>query len=342
VARPPLLAVLERAPLVTRRKPTAISTFAGGGGSSTGYERAGYRVAAAVEWDSRTAGACYHRNHPKTPLLLRDITTLDAAELLAAARLEPGHLDVLDGSPPCQSFSSSNPRAKPSDDRNQLFYSYARLLRDLQPRAFVAENVAGMVRGRNVGVARRVLDELEACGYRVTAALVDFSRLGVPQQRVRVIILGARQDLGIEPRMIEPQTPPTTCHQATRDLDEAAMRHAPPASAIATRRWRAAKPRQRFCEITPTYRQFNYFKLDPHQPCQTITKTPTLYHWSRPRLLSIEELTRFGGFPDDYQWDSWRECQHVIGNSVPPEAMRRIALHVRATILDPAHKRAAA
>lgn len=129
--------------------PTVVSLFAGCGGSSLGYQWAGYRCLAAVENDANAAET-YRLNFPETPVLERDIRIVTGAELLNVAGLNVGQLDVLDGSPPCQSFSTAGKR-RVNDPRADLFMEYVRLLREMQPRAFIAENVSGLVKGTAIG-----------------------------------------------------------------------------------------------------------------------------------------------------------------------------------------------
>ena len=123
-----------------------MSTFAGCGGSSLGYTLAGGKVRLAVEWDDN-AVETYRLNFPDTPIYHGDIAKLSVDECLRLSGLKVGELDIFDGSPPCQGFSTAG-RRKLDDSRNQLFREYVRLLQGLQPRAFVMENVAGMVKGK--------------------------------------------------------------------------------------------------------------------------------------------------------------------------------------------------
>ena len=191
-----------------RTELTAVSTFSGCGGSCLGLEWAGFDVRWASEFVP-AAAEVYRLNHPGVPVDDRDIRTVTPDHLLDAAGIEPGDLDLLEGSPPCASFSTAGSRekgwgqVKKYSDTNQrtddLFYEYARLLRDLQPRAFVAENVSGLVKGKAKGYFKLILAELRACGYRVGAKVLDAQWLGVPQRRQRLIFVGFRNDLGIDP-----------------------------------------------------------------------------------------------------------------------------------------------
>ena len=173
--------------------PTVISLFAGCGGSSLGYSMAGYRELLAVEWDAN-AVETFRLNFPDVPVYHGDIATLDVERCLSLAGIAPGELDVLDGSPPCQGFSTAGKREM-SDDRNQLFHEFTRLLAGLRPRAFVMENVSGMVKGKMRLIFVEILRELKSCGYRVSARLLNAMYFGVPQSRQRLIFIGVREDL---------------------------------------------------------------------------------------------------------------------------------------------------
>ena len=187
---------------------TAASTFSGCGGSSLGYKMAGFKVAWASEFIP-AAQETYRANHPDTILDTRDIRTVQPEEVLAALKMQPGDLDLLDGSPPCASFSTAGKReagwgkvkkysdgAQRTDD---LFHEFIRLVRGIRPKVFVAENVSGLVKGTAKGYFLEILAAMKASGYRVTCRVLDAQWLGVPQQRQRTIFVGVREDLNREP-----------------------------------------------------------------------------------------------------------------------------------------------
>ena len=203
-----------RVPLMTeiRALPwngfTAASTFSGCGGSSLGYKMAGFKVAWASEFIP-AAQETYRANHPDTILDTRDIRTVQPEEVLAALKMQPGDLDLLDGSPPCASFSTAGKReagwgkvkkysdgAQRTDD---LFHEFIRLVRGIRPKVFVAENVSGLVKGTAKGYFLEILAAMKASGYRVTCRVLDAQWLGVPQQRQRTIFVGVREDLKLDP-----------------------------------------------------------------------------------------------------------------------------------------------
>lgn len=174
-------------------KFTVGSTFSGCGGSSLGMKWAGGKVLFAIEWDAN-AVETYRLNHKGTPVLHRDIATVTVEELLTLTGLQPGELDVLEGSPPCQGFSTAGKR-QIDDPRNSLFKEYVRLLRGLKPKVFVMENVSGMVKGDMKHVFAIIMRELKASDYQVKCQLMNTMYFGVPQSRERVIFIGVRNDI---------------------------------------------------------------------------------------------------------------------------------------------------
>jgi DNA (cytosine-5)-methyltransferase 1 len=184
------------------------STFSGCGGSTLGYKLAGFRVLYASEF-IKEARRTYRANHPDTILDKRDIREVKSRDILELIDLKKGELDLLDGSPPCASFSTAGNReadwgkVKKYSDAEQrtddLFYEFARLVKGIQPKTFVAENVSGLVKGTAKGYFLEILAALKSCGYRVKAACLDAQWLGVPQARQRIIFVGVREDLNLEP-----------------------------------------------------------------------------------------------------------------------------------------------
>ena len=170
-----------------RNAPTVVSLFAGCGGSSLGYSMAGYRELLAVEWDAH-AIETFKANFPDVPVFHGDIAKFSVEEALGITGLKPGELDVLDGSPPRQGFSTAGKR-KMDDGRNQLFREYVRLLRGLQPKVLIMENVGGMVKGKMKLIFVEILKELKAAGYHVSARLMNAMYYGVPQSRQRMIFI---------------------------------------------------------------------------------------------------------------------------------------------------------
>src|SRR5262245_53272393 len=176
---------------------------------------AGFKILWANEF-LPVAQVNYPSNAPADCLLnCQDIRTVQATDILAALHLQPGEIDLLDGSPPCQAFSMAGKREKKwgkatrydngiQQNNEDLFAEYIRLLHDLQPKVFVAENVPGLVKGMAKGYFKDILSSLKTCGYRVEAKLLDAQWLGVPQMRQRIIFLGVRNNLDLAPAFPKP------------------------------------------------------------------------------------------------------------------------------------------
>lgn len=198
-------------PMPTRKspatRPVAIELFAGAGGMSLGFEQAGFDVLAAAEYDPIHA-AIHSYNFPQTEVVCADLSQVSGAQLRdAAGRGEQAHgrakawggeVDVVIGGPPCQGFSTIGKRAT-DDVRNWLVFVFARLIGELKPRYFVMENVPGMALALADDGKQKLLDVLADVfaeyGYRVTEpTLINASSWGVPQERKRLIVLGARED----------------------------------------------------------------------------------------------------------------------------------------------------
>lgn len=310
---------------------TVVSTFAGGGGSSTGYSMAGGKVLLAVEWDDN-AVATYKANYPDTPVYHGDISKLTVEEVLNITGLKPGELDIFDGSPPCQGFSTAGKRDF-GDGRNQLFREYVRLLRGLQPKVFVMENVSGMVKGGMKVIFAEILRELKASGYDVSARLMNAMYYGVPQSRQRMIFIGVRKDLGIPPSHPTPQTQPIPVGVALKLVKNADIDFVLLEQSVLTW-WKLCAPGKSLSTAHPNGSFFNYQKLSPTKISNTITKTVNLTHWENPRYMTIPEIKRLASFPDTYiLTGSYSEKWARIGNSVPPLLMKAVAEHIRDNIL---------
>ena len=181
---------------------TLISLFAGCGGSSLGYKAIGFDIRLAVEWD-KGAASIYRDNFPATTLYEGDINKLDVSEVLHLTELRQGELDILDGSPPCQGFSTAGKR-KMGDSRNQLFNEYIRMLQGLQPKIFVMENVGGLIKGKMKIMFSEMTRALEDSGYKVVCRKLNAWWYGVPQSRERLIWIGIRNDIEGEPSHPQP------------------------------------------------------------------------------------------------------------------------------------------
>ena len=189
-----------------RKLFTVISTFAGGGGSSTGYKLAGGEILAVNEFVD-TALDTYHANYPNTPSLTGDIKDLKGQDFLDLTGLKKGELDLLDGSPPCSAFSISGSREKGwnkekkySQDKKvsnveDLFFEYIRIANDIQPKVFVGENVNAIMFGEARKYYNRIIMTMEDCGYTAIGDVLNAANFGTPQNRRRCFFVAIRNDI---------------------------------------------------------------------------------------------------------------------------------------------------
>ena len=316
-------------------QPTIISAFAGCGGSSLGYQLAGFCELLAIEWDS-SAAKIFELNFPGVPIYRGDIAALTGKECMRLAGLPgPGELDVLDGSPPCQGFSTAGKR-KLADTRNSLFREFARILNELQPRVFVMENVTGLVTGYMKQVYLAIMAELRDCGYRCKGQVLNAMYFNVPQSRERVIVIGVRRDLGVSPSHPKPQTKPLTTRSAIGHLPAGKPGNH---SSNVIKAWYKARPNQSLRKACRYVGSFQSVRLDPNRPSPTQIRAHLNWHYSTPRQLTIQEAAIIQSFPEDFVFVGTKaSVKAYIGNSVPPNMMRAIATHIRDMILDPIAK----
>jgi DNA (cytosine-5)-methyltransferase 1 len=322
--------------------PTVVSTFAGCGGSSLGYSMAGFRELLAVEWEQNAADT-FRLNFPEVPMHQGDIAKLSVQQCLDLAQIQPGELSVFDGSPPCQGFSTAGNRVL-DDPRNSLFREFVRLLQGLRPKVFVMENVSGMVKGKMRLVFVDILRELKASGYKVSARLLNAKFFSVPQSRERMIFVGVRDDLGVEPSHPKPETGPITPRGA---WDSVGGERGPELSEVLQRcakfmvagNYSETHTTKAFIQEKGKASGAMNTKLLSMDRCScTIVKSEIsgtgVIHPDRVHYLSIEEMARIGSFPDLFQFIGQRKDKvNRIGNSVPPLFMRAIARHIRSEIL---------
>src|ERR1019366_6292334 len=184
---------------------STIDLFCGAGGITEGFREAGYRCLYANDCMPE-AVETFSANHPEAWAEARDIEGVDPAQVRKRLGLKKGDLDVLVGGPPCQGFSINAPERFLSDPRNKLFKDYVRFLEEFEPKAFLFENVPGLLSLGDGKVFRQIVDEFESHGYHVTTKILFAAHYGVPQERWRLILLGSR---------ISAIAPPEPTHYAT-------------------------------------------------------------------------------------------------------------------------------
>lgn len=324
-----------------------MSTFACGGGSSMGYKRAGCTIVAANDIDPQMAKH-YKRNlNPPHYFLcpIRDLLTADLPPVLY-------DLDILDGSPPCSTFSMAGSREKAWGKNkhfregqakqvlSDLFFDYLDLVERLKPRVAIAENVKGMLLGNAKGYTRMVMRRFKEIGYKPQLFLLNAADCGVPQKRERVFFVAQRADLGKPKLVLSPRHRWIGCAEGTADLPPVDV-DGPDVSITDHRRplWASTRPGASFEEANRRlYGKAGWFqklRLDGTAPSPTLTAcVDNLHHWTAPRLLSWPEYARLGSFPDDYWVEDPKTGKYMVGMSVPPKMTEQVARAVCSQWLD--------
>ena len=238
------------------------------------------------------------------PVWQRDITTVTGKEIFEFTGLKKGELDIFDGSPPCQGFSAAKGKRNINDYRNDLSYEYIRLINELQPKVFVMENVAGMVRGKMKGNFIRIMKELKATGYDVKCTLMNTKHYEVPQMRERLIWIGVKNGKSTFPK---PNNKITNLNDVLPNI------------------------------IEQNRGQFDKTWITANKPCYTIPKTSVLLFKEKDgteRKPTINELKKLCTFPNNFVFTgSFYEQWARIGNAVMPRFMYHIAKHIKENIL---------
>lgn len=341
------------------------STFSCGGGSSMGYKRAGYDVVAANDIDPEMQ-AHYVRNlAPKhyflCPIGDLSATLPDAPEVYKVV-LPPelSGVDILDGSPPCSTFSLSGDREKAwgkerkfregqaTQVLSDLFFDYLALVERLRPKVSIAENVQGMLLGNAKGYVKKVFERYRGMGYRPQLFLVNAADCGVPQARRRVFFVAVRNDIA-EAHALPPLTLDHLRHvhvsasEACADVQDLTPEELHDTAPHDTdlKWWPLTRPGEKYAMALARAGLpnglWNWIRNPAHRPACTLLATHVcLKHWSVCRGLTLREFKRLGSFPDDYWASTFDKGKYLIGMSVPPRMAEAVARAVATQWLAPA------
>ena len=316
------------------------STFACGGGSTMGYKRAGCEVIGANDIDPEMAYHYKLNHNPKYYFLcpIRDLLTKDLPDELF-------HLDILDGSPPCSTFSMAGSREKAWGKEkhfregqakqvlSDLFFDYLDLVDHLKPRVAIAENVKGMILGNAKGYTKMVMQRFKQIGYRPQLFLVNAADCGVPQKRERVFFCALRNDIDKPKLVLNPKHRWVSVGEATSDIqvltDAEKKQTAPNSSHV--KWWKLTYPGERYEQavirqgLKPSF--FGWPKLNGKLPSPALitTHNENMSHWEECRTLTFREWKRLGSFPDDYKAKTDKIGKYMIGMSVPPKMTEAVA-----------------
>ena len=322
-----------------------LSLFSGCGGLDLGFEKAGFEVTIANEFDP-TIWETFKINHPKTKLLECDIKNVQEKDL-------PKDIDGIIGGPPCQSWSEAGAMRGINDSRGQLFFEYIRLLKIVKPKFFLAENVSGMLSAKHKDAVDNFLTLFKECGYVVSLTLVNAKDYGVAEERKRVFYIGFRKDLNVKFEFPEGSTKDDSKKITLRDVIWDLKDNVVPANNKNYHNPKAINNNEYFVgAYSPIFMSRNRVKSWNEQAftvqasgrqCQLHPQAPKMVFISQNkrefvkgkeslyRRMSIREIARIQGFPDNFQfvYDYVDNAYKMIGNAVPVNLAYEIAVEIK-------------
>jgi len=297
-----------------------------------GYKLAGFNHLGGVEIDEKVS-AIYSQNHHPKYLYTEDLRVFNQRNDLPD---ELYQLDLLDGSPPCSTFSMAGSREKAWGKEkifaegqalqtlDDLVFVYCETIKKLRPKTFILENVKGLAIGNAKSYLRRIFDTLNTAGYTCQVFILNAASMGVPQMRERCFIIGRRKDLNLPPVKLNFNEPPIFFGEIIDRTDT--QQKLPP---FALKAFYARKPGD--SRLYDTNRRefgknsgFTNFWTPEDRVCHTLCTTE-LYLTSIPRAMNEKELLCVASFPQDYKYPNKGRLLFLAGMSVPPVMTAQIA-----------------
>jgi DNA (cytosine-5)-methyltransferase 1 len=322
-----------------------ISLFSGCGGLDLGFEKAGFDITLANEFDPRI-WETFKLNHPKTKLIEGDIKNIKPEDL-------PVNIDGIIGGPPCQSWSEAGSLRGIEDHRGQLFYEYIRILNIVKPKFFLAENVSGMLANRHSLAVKNILTMFKDCGYNVSITLVNAKDYGVAQERKRVFYIGFRSDLDTAFTFPKGSTKDDSRKLTLRDIIWDLKDTAVPSKEKNYSNPNAINNNEYFVgDYSPIFMSRNRVKSWDEQAftvqasgrqCQLHPQAPKMVSIDKNkrefikgkenlyRRMTVREVARVQGFPDSFKfiYSNIDNAYKMIGNAVPVNLAYEVALAIK-------------
>lgn len=315
---------------ITKNKCTVFGTFVCGGGSTMGYKLAGFSHLGGVELTSHYSDL-YRANHRPLFFYEQDIRDFNKRNDIPK---ELYNIDLLDGSPPCASFSTVGARekkwgkAKEYEGFNQktddLIFEYIKTVDKLKPKTFLMENVSGLIKGNAKTYVRQLFRDIEAIGYNAQLFSINAASLGVPQMRQRVFVIGHKKEYNLPKLNIGFNEPQISFESATKEFwgmgGESIERFA------IFKQWKEINyPKENSHE-----KRFSLYRPFLNKPCNTLTESASINgaasvcHPLQPRKLNRQEASVLQSFPMDYNFLDQNPLS-CIGRSVPPVMTAQIS-----------------
>lgn len=326
---------------ICQNEVTAIELFAGAGGLALGLEQAGIKTLAYVEIDKACCETLRH-NRPHWNVTCQDIHSVDFTPY-------ENQVDIVTGGFPCQAFSYAGKKLGFEDTRGTLFHEFARCVKEVNPKIFMAENVRGLVSHDHGRTLTTIIDVLEALGYRTQKRVLNAAYFGVGQKRERLVIVGIRNDLDLQFTYPEPEKTMTTLREALKDCPEspgvaysekkrAVLALVPPGGCWVDLPEDVAKAYMGKSYYSGGGRRGMARRISWDEPCLTLTCSPSQKQTERchpveTRPFTVRESARIQSFPDDWHFCGGIGDQYKqIGNAVPVELARRIGVAIKNVI----------
>jgi DNA (cytosine-5)-methyltransferase 1 len=330
----------------TKDKGKVFSCFACGGGSSFGYKLAGFDVIGHNDIDTKMIEV-YKANHNPKYSFHESITTFAKRNDLPKELYE---LDILDGSPPCSSFSMAGNREKDWGKEKKfregqefqvldtLFFDFIDLAKELQPKVVVAENVKGLLLGNAIRYVTEIYDRFDKAGYYCQHFLLNASKMGVPQRRERVFFICLRKDLAkpfLRQMTLFDTLPYIKMEFKEKEITYKEIEHPNTIQKNITHipegilpYWRKIKEGRSCSDAHEKGHYFQELKLDRNRALPTLRAgSNSYYHYEEERRLYDIEIILGGSYPKDYNFLSIKPI-YLIGMSVPPVMTAQIASNI--------------
>lgn len=324
-----------------------VSLFSGAGGLDLGFEKAGFEIIWANEFDS-TIWETFRYNFPSVKLDKRSIVDVPSSDIPEA--------DGIIGGPPCQSWSEAGARRGINDKRGQLFFEYIRVLRDKEPLFFLAENVSGILLPRNKEAFNEILRKFQSLNYNVNFTLLNAHDYGVPQDRKRIIIIGYHKKTGKEFRFPKKVFQRPTIKDAIWDLrrskpakpynkandhkDLSAPNHEYMIGGFSTIYMSRNRVRSWHEPSFTIQAGGRHAPIHPQAPkMKFITQNERIFVPGKEHLyrrLTVRECARIQTFPDNFTflYNNVSDGYKMVGNAVPVELAKVLALTIRKDMED--------
>lgn len=328
---------------VDRNDVTAIELFAGAGGLALGLEQAGIKTLQYVEFD-KACCETLKQNRPNWNVVYDDIHNVDFSDY-------EGAIDIVTGGFPCQAFSYAGKKLGFEDTRGTLFHEFARCVKEVKPKMFLAENVRGLVSHDHGRTLETIISVFESLGYHTQHKILNACYFGVGQKRERIVIIGIRNDLDIEFEYPKPDSEWTTLKTALKNCPASVgveysekkkkvLSLVPPGGCWVDLPEDVAKDYMGKSYYSGGGRRGMARRIAWDEPCLTLTCSPSQKqtercHPDETRPFTVREYARIQSFPDDWSFCGGIGDQYKqIGNAVPVEMGRRIGIQLYKAITE--------